>query len=91
MTKCLHFPVAAPRRGEGGTPRSAPRVGAAAAGSSERLGHPRERGRRQWGPAGTLRAGAARAGAGGPAALLAVAETCRCFWRRGWGSTKRNC
>lgn len=37
---------------------------------------------------GTLRAGAARAGAGGPAALLVVAETCRCFWRRGWGSTK---
>lgn len=37
---------------------------------------------------GTLRAGAAQAGAGGPAALLVVAETCRCFWTRGWGSTK---
>ena len=93
MTKCLHFPVAAPRwRREGGHRTQPPRSGlppwAPHHHGQGALAVARPPGSGAGG-GGALGAGAARAGAGGLAVLLVVAETCRCFWRRGWGSTKR--
>lgn len=79
MTKCLHCPPTTPRCRdgvEGHRARSPPRSGAGGCGA---LWVPHEWGWPGWEP-----------GVGGwvLTMLLVVAETCRCFWRRGWGATK---
>lgn len=93
MTKCLHFPAAAPGCGDGVPAAgavdggcSAPAVGVVTASAGAGRGaepDPREgRGSLTEPPPGR----AASGGCGlepGPAALLAVAETCGCFLEKG--------